>query len=62
VAELSKHFPDFIRAYEPDGLSRAEFDTFPPTTRTIRAFVASYHELLHAVTDAMIPNPDLRAS
>jgi transaldolase len=62
VAELSKHFPDFVRAYEPDGLSRAEFDTFPPTTRTIRAFIASYHELLHAVTDAMIPNPDLRAS
>jgi transaldolase len=62
VAELSAHFPDFVRAYEPDGLSRAEFDAFPPTTRTIRAFIASYHELLHAVTDAMIPNPDLRAS
>jgi transaldolase len=62
VAELSAHFPDFVRAYEPDGLNRAEFDTFPPTTRTIRAFIASYHELLHAVTDAMIPNPDLRAS
>ena len=62
VADLSAHFPDFVRAYEPDGLTRAEFDTFPPTTRTIRAFIASYHELLHAVTDAMIPNPDLRAS
>jgi len=62
VAELSAHFPDFVRAYEPDALTRAEFDTFPPTTRTIRAFIASYHELLHAVTDAMIPNPDLRAS
>jgi transaldolase len=62
VAELSRRFPDFVRAYEPDSLSRAEFDTFPPTTRTIRAFIASYHELLHAVTDAMIPNPDLGAS
>jgi transaldolase len=62
VAELSAHFPDFVRAFEPDGLTRAEFDTFPPTTRTIRAFIASYHELLHAVTDAMIPNPDLRQS
>jgi transaldolase len=60
VAELSAHFPDFVRAYEPDGLTRSEFDTFPPTTRTIRAFIASYHELLHAVTDAMIPNPDLK--
>jgi transaldolase len=62
VAELSGHYPDFIRAYEPDGLRREEFDGFPPTARTIRAFIASYHELLHHVTDAMIPNPDLRPS
>ena len=62
VAELSSHFPDFVRAYEPDGLTRDAFDTYPPTARTLRAFIASYHELLHAVTDAMIPSPDVRAS
>jgi transaldolase len=62
VSELSARFPDFVRAYEPDGLRRDEFDAFPPTARTIRAFIASYHELLHHVTDAMIPNPDVRAS
>jgi transaldolase len=61
VAELERHFPDFVRAYEPDGLTTTEFDTFPPTVRTLRAFIASYHELLHAVTDAMLPNPDLKA-
>ena len=60
VDELRLRFPDFVRAYEPDGLTRAEFDTFPPTARTLRAFIASYHELLHQVTDAMIPNPDVR--
>jgi transaldolase len=60
VAELVSHYPDFVRAYEPDGLARAEFDAFPPTARTLRAFIGSYHELLHQVTDAMIPNPDLR--
>jgi transaldolase len=60
VAELSVHFPDFVRAYEPDGLAPAEFDAFPPTARTLRAFISSYHELLHQVTDAMIPNPDAR--
>jgi transaldolase len=60
VGELSARFPDFVRAYEPDGLRRDEFDAFPPTARTLRAFIASYHELLHQVTDAMIPNPDLR--
>ena len=60
VAELASHYPDFVRAYEPDGLARTEFDAFPPTARTLRAFIGSYHELLHQVTDAMIPNPDLR--
>jgi transaldolase len=60
VAELAAHFPDFVRAYEPDGLSLEDFDGFPPTVRTLRAFIASYHELLHAVTDAMLPNPDVR--
>ncbi len=58
VAELSARFPDFARAYEPDGLGIDEFDRFPPTVRTLRGFVASYHELLHAVSDALLPNPD----
>jgi transaldolase len=60
VAELSRAFPDFVRALEPDGLSIGEFDTFGPTVRTLRAFVASYHDLLHAVSDALLPNPDIR--
>jgi transaldolase len=58
VAELSSRFPDFVRAYEPDGLEAWEFDTFPATARTLRTFIASYHELLHLVADAAIPNPD----
>jgi transaldolase len=61
VDELARHYPDFVRAYEPDGLSVAEFDTFPPTVRTLRAFIASYHELLHQVGDAILPNPDVRS-
>jgi len=61
VADLVRHFPDFVRAYEPDGLTVAEFDTFGPTVRTLRAFIGSYHELLHQVTDAILPNPDAAA-
>ena len=61
VDELARHYPDFVRAYEPDGLSVPEFDTFGPTVRTLRAFIASYHELLHQVTDTVLPNPDLRS-
>jgi transaldolase len=61
VEELSARFPDFRRAYEPGGLAMAEFDTFPPTVRTLRTFIGSYHDLLHAVVDAQLPNPDLRS-
>ena len=57
--ELQSQFPDFVRAYEPDGMTPAEFDAFGPSARTLRAFVGSYHELLHQVADALVPNPDL---
>jgi len=60
VDELRTRFPDFVRAFEPDGLSPEEFDTFGPTARTLRAFIGSYHELLHQVADALVPNPDVR--
>jgi transaldolase len=60
VDELRARFPDFVRAYEPDGLSPAEFDAFGPSARTLRAFIGSYHELLHQVGDALVPNPDLK--
>ena len=58
VEELQARFPDFVRAYEPDGMTVAEFDSFGATARTLRSFIGSYHELLHQVTDALIPNPD----
>ena len=58
MAELARHFPDFLAAYEPDGLAVAEFDTWAPTVRTLRAFIGSYHDLLHLVSEALLPNPD----
>jgi transaldolase len=60
--ELRRSFPDFVRAYEPDALALEDFDTFGPSARTLRAFVGSYHELLHQVMDALVPNPDLKQS
>jgi transaldolase len=58
LRELESHYDDFRRAYEPDGLGLEEFDSFAPTARTLRSFIGSYHELLHQVIDATIPNPD----
>jgi transaldolase len=60
VDALRRHLPDFIRAFEPDRLSVAEFDGFGPTARTLRAFIGSRHELFRLVTDALIPDPDKR--
>jgi transaldolase len=62
LAELTRRIPDFGRAYEPDGLLPAEFDTYGATARTLRAFIGSYHDLQAAVRDIVLPNPDIRAS
>lgn len=56
---LTRYFADFRRAYEPDGLTHAEFDTYGATARTMRAFLQSYQELLAVVRDFMLPNPDV---
>jgi transaldolase len=61
VDQLSR-IPDFRRAYDEDGLSVEEFDTYSATVRTLRAFIASYYELLRTVDDILLPNPDLRQS
>jgi transaldolase len=59
VETLSRKFPDFRRAYTEDGLSAAEFDSYGPTRRTLRQFIAACHELDNVVRDLMLPNPDL---
>ena len=51
---LLKKFPDFRRAYEEQGLSGAEFDGFGPTVRTLRQFIAGYHDLVMTVRDFML--------
>lgn len=58
VDALLAHFPDFRRAYDPDGLSVDEFDSYGATVRTLRGFIASYHDLVAMIRDAMLPNPD----
>jgi len=61
VDELVAHCPEFVKAYEPDGLAPGEFETYGATMRTLRAFVASYWELVGTIDDLMVPNPDIKA-
>lgn len=60
VRELLDRIPDFERAYEPGGLAIGEFDGFGPTVRTLRGFVKSYHDLVGAIRDVVLPDPDVR--
>jgi transaldolase len=57
--ELERKFSDFRRAYSEDGLSIDDFDSFPPTRRTLRQFIAACHDLEALVRDFMLPNPDV---
>jgi transaldolase len=58
VRELLRKFPDFARAYYPDGLTPAEFDTFGPTVRTLRQFLEATNQLAAVIREIMLPDPD----
>jgi transaldolase len=57
VDQLLTHFPDFRRAYSEDGLALEEFDSFAPTVRTLRQFIAACTDLAGLVRDVMLPDP-----
>ena len=52
--------PEFRRAYEPEGLAIDEFDGFGATARTLRQFIVATTDLVGAVRDFVLPNPDVR--
>jgi transaldolase len=61
IAELYDRVPDFRKAYDEDGMTIDEFDTYGATVRTLRGFIASYHELTRVIReDFMLPNPDMK--
>ena len=59
---LLDHFEDFRRAYHADGMTVDEFDSYGATVRTLRGFIASYHDLVGLIRDFMLPNPDIKKS
>ncbi len=54
---LQRGFTDFRRAYEPDGMTPAEFDAFGPTRKTLRQFLTADEELDQIVRDILLPAP-----
>jgi transaldolase len=55
VDELSKKFIDFRRAFTEDGLTPETFDSYGPTRRTLRQFIAGCGDLGTIVRDFMLP-------
>jgi transaldolase len=60
VDELRRKFPEFNRAYDEDGMTVDEFDTFGPTLRTLRQFLGAYRDFVGQVREFVTPNPDLK--
>jgi transaldolase len=58
IDELSKRFADFRRAYTEGGISIEDFDSFGPSRRTLRQFIAACHDLDGLVRDILLPNPE----
>jgi transaldolase len=58
VENLRMRFPEFRKAYEEDGLSLAELDSYGPTRRTLRQFLQAGADLNALVRGTMTPDPD----
>jgi transaldolase len=55
IAELLEKVPEFRRAYDVDGMTPEEFDTFGATVRTLRQFLEADEQLDRVVRDILIP-------
>src|ERR1700724_935633 len=53
IAALSKKVADFRRAYTEDGISIDEFNSFAPSRRTLRQFIAACGDLNSIVRDVL---------
>ena len=60
IQAMYEKIPDFRRAFDEDGMTVDEFDTYGATVRTLRGFIASAHELMGEVRNFMLPNPDVK--
>jgi transaldolase len=60
VEDLLRRFRDFRRAWDEDGLTVDEFDSYGPTVRTLRQFSGACTDLAVLIRDIMLPNPDLK--
>jgi transaldolase len=57
LSTLYERFPEFRRAYDPDGMTIDEFQDYGATRRTLRQFLAACADLEGVVRDVLLPDP-----
>ena len=62
IEQLRKHFTDFVRAIESDGLKPEEFDTFGPACRTLMQFLKGYDDMVAMIRGLMTDRANVRAN
>ncbi|MDO5035069.1 MAG: transaldolase family protein [Actinomycetaceae bacterium] len=55
--EQLRRIPEFLRAYEEDGMTVEEFEQFGPTRKTLRQFLQADADLDSLVRDIIVPAP-----
>lgn len=58
VDALYTNYPQFRMAYDENGMSIDEFESYGATRRTLRQFLAATNELEQLVREVTVPNPD----
>ena len=58
IAGLRDAIPDFVRAYEPDGMRVDEFDSYGATRITLRQFLSGYSEFVTLIREYVVSDPD----
>lgn len=53
IAELGK-IPEFVKSYEPEGMSISEFESYGGFRDTLTGFIAGYEDLCHIIRAIMI--------
>ena len=57
IMETLLGIPEFVHAYEPDGMTPEEFTQFGATRKTLRGFLESDNDLDRLVREVLIPKP-----
>jgi transaldolase len=58
LSTLENKFEEFRKAYNEDGLSPDQFDTYGATRRTLRQFCKATEDMAGMIRDVLIQNPD----